>query len=236
VKRVILSLCLFLAVGALFGASHPVNAQTCDTNTVQGNCVLYARSQVSSLPYGLTTYASKLNIINHRFPRVGSVAVMPAPGDNAPYGHVAVVRNVAINPNGTLSLTIQESNWGGCNIYTRLVTPEARSIQGYFDPAYPSGQESPRLDSLSNAVGYSGQQFYISAAGAGFDTSTVQGIILGGWCDSFGKCAVPTGAIQNRTSTSLQVPVTLNSPGTYTLYLFNASSGKTSNGKQITIY
>jgi hypothetical protein len=236
VKRVILSLCLFLAVGALFGASHTVNAQTCDTNSVQGNCVLYARSQVSSLPYGLTTYTSKLNIINHRFPRVGSVAVMPAPGDNAPYGHVAVVRNVAINPNGTLALTIQESNWGGCNIYTRLVTPEARSIQGYFDPAYPSGQESPRLDSLSNAVGYSGQQFYITAAGAGFDTNTVQGIILGGWCDSFGKCAVPTSAIQNRTSTSLQVPVTLNSPGTYTLYLFNASSGKTSNGKQITIY
>ena len=235
-KRVILSLCLFLAIGALFGASHPVNAQTCDTNSVQGNCVLYARSQVSSLPYGLTTYASKLNIINHRFPRVGSVAVMPAPGDNAPYGHVAVVRNVAINPNGTLSLTIQESNWGGCNIYTRLVTPEARNIQGYFDPAYPSGQESPRLDSLSNAVGYSGQQFYVSAAGAGFDTNTVQGIILGGWCDSFGKCAVPTSAIQNRTGTGLQVPVTLNSPGTYTLYLFNASSGKTSNGKQITIY
>lgn len=235
-KRVILSLCLFLAIGALFGVSHQVNAQTCDTNTVQGNCVLYARSQVSSLPYGLTTYASKLNIINHRFPRVGSVAVMPAPGDNAPYGHVAVVRNVAINPNGTLALTIQESNWGSCAIATRLVTPEARNIQGYFDPAYPSGQESPRLDSLSNAVGYSGQQFYVSAAGAGFDTNTVQGIILGGWCDSFGKCAVPTGAIQSRTSTSLQVPVTLNSPGTYTLYLFNASSGKTSNGKQITIY
>jgi hypothetical protein len=236
VKRVILSLCLFLAVSALFGASHTVNAQTCDTNSVQGNCVLYARSQVSSLPYGLTTYASKLNIINHRFPRVGSVAIMPAPGDNAPYGHVAVVRNVAINSNGTLALTIQESNWGGCNIYTRLVTPEARNIQGYFDPAYPSGQESPRLDSLSNAIGYSGQQFYVSVSGAGFDTSTVQGIILGGWCDSFGKCAVPTGAIQSRTSTSLQVPVTLNSPGTYTLYLFNASSGKTSNGKQITVY
>ena len=95
---------------------------------------------------------------------------------------------------------------------------------------------TPRLDALSNAVGYAGQQLYVSAAGAGFDTNTVQGIILGGWCDSFGKCAVPTGAMQNRTSTSLQIPVTLNSPGTYTLYLFNAASGKTSNGKQITIY
>lgn len=235
-KRSILSICMFLTVGALLGAPSTAGAQACDANSVQGNCVLYARSQVSSLPYGLTTYSSKLSIINHRFPRVGSVAVMPAPGGNEPYGHVAVVRNVAIDPDGTLTLTIQESNWGGCAIFTRLVTPEGRNIQGYFDPAYPAGQESPRLDSLSNAYGYAGQQLYVSAAGAGFDPNTVQGIILGGWCDSFGKCAVPTGAMQNRTSTSLQIPVTLNSPGTYTLYLFNAASGKTSNGKQITIY
>jgi hypothetical protein len=183
----------------------------------------------------LTSYTAKLSIINHRFPRVGSVAVMPAPGSNASYGHVAVVRNIAINSNGTLSIQVQESNWSACQITTTWITPESRNIQGYFDPTYPSGQESPKLDYLYNATGYYGQQFYVSVSGSGFDANSVQGIIMGGWCDSFGKCTVPTGAIVNRSSTSMQVPVTLNSPGTYTLYLFNQASGKTSNGKQITI-
>ncbi len=218
----------------ILGLSNTVFSQ-CDPNTVPGNCVLYARQEVPSLPYGLTYYQDKLNIINHRFPRVGSVAVMPAPGSNSAYGHVAVVRNVVVNGNGSLNITIQETNWAGCYVSTRTVTPESANIQGYFDPNYPSGQASPRLDSLSNSTGYSGQQFYVYANGANFDTGSVQGIILGGWCDYFGKCTVPNNVLLNKTSSSVQVPVTLGA-GTYRLYLFNSASGKTSNGRIITVY
>lgn len=218
----------------VLGLTNTILAQ-CNQNTVQGNCVLYARQEVPSLPYGLTYYQDKINIINHRFPRVGSVAVMPAPGSNAQYGHVAVVRNVAVNSDGSLNLTIQESNWAGCYISTRTVTPDSANIQGYFDPNYSSGQASPRLDSLSNSTGYANQQFYITANGANFDTNSVQGIILGGWCDYFGKCSVPNNVLANKSSSSVQVPVTLGS-GTYRLYLYNSASGKTSNGKVITVY
>jgi hypothetical protein len=75
----------------------------------------------------------------------------------------------------------------------------------------------------------------VTASGSGFDPTTVQGVILGGWCDTFGKCAVKTPQITNPSSTSLQIPVTLNSAGTYTLYIFNQAAGKTSNGKTITV-
>jgi hypothetical protein len=43
---------------------------TSTTDTLACNCVLYARSQVPSLPYNLTYYTQKVTIINHRFARV----------------------------------------------------------------------------------------------------------------------------------------------------------------------
>jgi surface antigen len=233
-KKNLLQLVVFTA--AILAANTFALSQSCSPDSAEGNCVVLARSEVPSLPTGLTTYQSKLNIINHHFPTVGSVAVMPVSGANAPYGHVSVVKSVAINANGTLTLTVDEGNWVHCVIsYGTAITPESRNIQGYFDPNYPSGQASPNLTSLSGSTGTHGQQFYVTASGSGFDPATSQGIILGGWCDSFGKCAVPNNVIQNKSSTSLQIPVTLSSTGTYTLYIFNQASGKTSQGKQITI-
>lgn len=230
---------VFLAALSLISSalliSRPTKAFVCDDTTLQGNCVLYARSQVPSLPTGLTYRQAKLNIINHRFPTAGSVAVMPAPGSLAQYGHVAVVRAVTVRPDGGLQLSIEESNYGDCAITPRSVTPESRTIDGYFDPKYPSGQASPRLDSVTPASGAPGKQFSVTASGSGFDASTVRGIILGGWCDTFGKCPIDNNVMTSKSSTSLQFPVTLNSPGTYTLYLFNVAAGKTSNGKPITI-
>jgi hypothetical protein len=234
-KRAFLLLILFTVICLALALSRPTKAVVCDDTTLQGNCVLYARSQVSTLPTGLTYYQAKLNIINHRFPTVGSVAVMPAPGSLAQYGHVAVVRNVVIRPDGGLSITIEESNYGDCAITKRTKTPEERNIQGYFDPKYPSGQSSPRLDSISPSSGPAGKQFYITAGGDGFDDSSAQGMIYGGWCDAFGKCAVPNNVITGKSSTSLQIPVTIGTPGTYTLYIFNSATGKTSNGKPFTI-
>jgi hypothetical protein len=78
------------------------------------SCVLWARTQVPSLPTGLETYTGKLAIINHQFPRVGSVAVhliRDKKGNNNGVGHVSVIRNVTINNDGSLRLSIQEANY-----------------------------------------------------------------------------------------------------------------------------
>jgi hypothetical protein len=234
-KRVLVFLGSLTIIGSVLVMSSATNALVCDDTTLQGNCVLYARSQVQSLPTGLTYYQAKLNIVNHRFPTVGSVAVMPVQGSLAQYGHVSVVRDVRIRSDGGLELSVQESNFGDCAITTRTVTPELRNIQGYFDPRYSSGQSSPRLDSVSPSSGPAGTQFYITAIGSGFDASSARGMVYGGWCDAFGKCAIPTDVITNRSSTSLRIPVTIGTRGTYTLYVFNSATGKTSNGKSLTI-
>jgi len=95
---------------------------------VRCNCVLYAKQQVPSLPTGLWTLQNKRRIINSQQPSAGAVAII----DNKvnKWGHVAVVRKV--NPNGTV--TIQESNWGGCGIRFRTNTPSKLNILGYFKP------------------------------------------------------------------------------------------------------
>ncbi|MFN4868482.1 MAG: CHAP domain-containing protein [Pseudanabaena sp.] len=92
------------------------------------NCVLYAKQQVPSLPNGLWTLQDKIRIINSRQPSVGAVAIIDNKVNR--WGHVAVVRK--INPNGTI--TIQESNWGGCGIRFRTNTPARLNILGYFKP------------------------------------------------------------------------------------------------------
>ncbi|MCA2880064.1 MAG: CHAP domain-containing protein [Pseudanabaena sp.] len=92
------------------------------------NCVLYAKQQVPSLPTGLWTLQDKIRIINSRQPSVGAVAIIDNKVNR--WGHVAVVRK--INPNGTI--TIQESNWGGCGIRFRTNTPARLNILGYFKP------------------------------------------------------------------------------------------------------
>ncbi|MEA2205542.1 MAG: hypothetical protein QOE77_2318 [Blastocatellia bacterium] len=234
-KRAFVFLVTLTIISSALLMSQPTNAFVCDSNTVQGNCVKYARTQVTLPATDLTYYQAKKNIINHRFPTVGSVAVMPAPGTLAQYGHVSVVRNVKLKPDGGVELTVEESNYGDCAISTRTVTPESRTIQGYFDPRYPSGQSSPRLDSVVPSSGLVGQQFYITATGDGFEASSARGMIYGGWCDAFGKCAIPNDVITNKSSTSLRIPVTITTPGTYTLYIFNSAAGKTSNGKPIII-
>ncbi len=102
-KRAFVFLTTLTMISSALLMSRPTNAFVCDDTTLQGNCVKYARTQVSLPATNLTYYQAKLNIINHKFPTVGSVAVMPAPGTLAQYGHVSVVRNVAIRPDGGLN-------------------------------------------------------------------------------------------------------------------------------------
>jgi len=235
-KRKLMFLIALTLITSASLTTRPVGALVCDSTTVQGNCVKYVRSQMTLPSIDLTFYTAKKSIINHRFPTVGSAAIMPAPGSNAQYGHIAMVRSVAIRSDGGLSLTIEESNWGDCAVTKRTVTPESRSIEGYFDPRYPSGQSNPKLDIASPSSGTAGLQFQVTASGSGFEASSAQGMILGGWCNSFGKCSIPNNVMPPvKSSTSLKIPVTLSSPGKYMLYIFNSASGKTSNGKPITI-
>jgi hypothetical protein len=205
----------------------------CTDADTRGNCVTFVRTEVPSFPPPATTYSDKTSHINHHFPTVGSVAIMPG----STFGHVAVVKSVGINAaDGTLNLTVDEANWRSCYIdYGVPITMASRNIAGFFDPNYVSSS-APTPD-LTN-VGYtakSGSSFNITATGSGFDPTTAKGVILGGGCNTFTACQVPNNVfVGTKSSTSLTIPVTLPS-GHYQLYIFNSGSGKTSQGKSITV-
>jgi|GEM_PF-3264998 len=91
------------------------------------SCVLFARTLVPALPYGLHNYRDKLDIINSQTPAVGHVAIMKSPSG---LGHVAVIKSV--NEDG--SLTIEEGNFRRCKRNIRTDMPEKMNIKGYFDP------------------------------------------------------------------------------------------------------
>ena len=116
---------VFAAVVALLGAPKPATAQN---NAC--NCVLYARSQVPSLPFGLNTQPQKAAIINSYTPSIGAVAVFS-------YNHVAVVTRVEtiVRPSGNyVVVTITEANYIACQIGTRRGIPASLGIIGYFRP------------------------------------------------------------------------------------------------------
>jgi hypothetical protein len=92
------------------------------------NCVKYARCKVSSLPYGLTTYQNKKDIVNTQTASVGSVAVINV-GNST--GHVAYVQSVSSS-----DVTIRETNWcrGATKATTRTGTKTALKIVGFYKP------------------------------------------------------------------------------------------------------
>lgn len=209
-----------------------VSTVVAQTEEQKCNCVSFARSQVSKLPTGLTTWSGKLGVINHLFPRVGAVAVIDV-GDDT--GHVAVVENVNVASDGSLKVSIVESNFTKCQITRRTGTIDAFRIRGFYDPGFSNGSSFPRIDGVSISSVRAGQSFSADFTGSGFDSQSVRAIVLGGWCDSFSKCVVPTGSITNRSSSRVTVPMVLNQTGTYTVYLFNANNGKSSNGVKIRV-
>jgi hypothetical protein len=100
-------------------------------------CVIYARSRVASLPFGLFSMADKRNIINQSTPSAGSIAIIETPGGSfAEIGHVAYVEEVTSN-----SIIISETNFSSRNytlrkaVGTKLADAEAQlRIIGYFRP------------------------------------------------------------------------------------------------------
>jgi len=95
------------------------------------NCVLFLRNQRGvNLPHkNLTTYASKLSIINSHIPRENSVAVIKTPGRNAGIGHLAEVTGLEEN-NGKVTMHLLEANNPKRGYFERTITGEnLREIQ-----------------------------------------------------------------------------------------------------------
>jgi hypothetical protein len=104
------------------------------------NCVLFLRQQRGiNLPdKNLTTYASKLSIINSHFPRENNVAIIKTPGSNARIGHLAEVTDLEQN-NGKVTMRLTEANNPKRGYYERTITGEnleeiqkKANIVGYY--------------------------------------------------------------------------------------------------------
>lgn len=108
------------------------------------NCVLGARAVfgANTVPWGLTSYQDKVNIINSKTAMPGEMAVINT-GNNI--GHVAVVTGV--NQDGTVN--IFETNYGGggdatkksSKVGTRTGTPQQLGIVGYYAGSNLTGQK-----------------------------------------------------------------------------------------------
>ena len=87
------------------------------------NCVLYLRQQRGiKLPsQNLTTYSSKLSIINSSVPREKSVAIIKTPGRNAGIGHLAEVTSLE-QKNGKVTMRLSEANNPTRGYYERSIT------------------------------------------------------------------------------------------------------------------
>ncbi len=203
-------------------------------------CTDYVKDNIPAIrSTNLTSIDQKKATMNIQFPVVGSMAVHDL---GTYYGHVSVVRRVTIRPDGDLDIQIQEKNLdnkcsttGTTTITTRTGTASRLKIVGYFDPRFSKASAYPKLDRLSANSSASGSQFWTTAFGSGFERYSSVAMIFGGWCDAWAKCQIPNGVMGARSSTSLTIPLTL-SRGTYHLYVFNPSTGKTTRGQKINIY
>lgn len=196
---------------------------------VRCNCVLFARQRVPALPSGLFNADDKRRIINSMFPRPGTVAVFS-------YNHVAVVTNVQIDTDGSLIVSIDEANYRPCQFGARRGKMSELQIIGFFDPRFSPGNAPPQVRFGSTVSGTARRQFIANIPGSGFDPQSVQLVLMGGnYCTTWGRCTVPTSVIANRTSGSLSGPLTINSPGRYSLYVFNSRDGRSSNAIPVTI-
>lgn len=129
----ILSLCLSVASIAF----AEISREKIDNGPHGGVCVDYARTLVPSLPHSLYKYQDKLNIINSKKPKKGSVAIINVGND---VGHVAVVTKVD-DDGKKQGLTIQESNFPSYGVWKRKATAKhlkdaekELNIVGYYRP------------------------------------------------------------------------------------------------------
>jgi hypothetical protein len=106
--------------------SKPYILKLSNTEKNRCNCVLWARAQVPSLPFGLWTIGDKNKIINSNKAKAGRIAIMSV---GLPFGHVGIVAKVGKN-----HITIKEANFKFCWITERHDTEKNLNITGYFNP------------------------------------------------------------------------------------------------------
>jgi len=122
------------------------------------NCVLYLRQQRKiKLPaQDLTTYASKVSIMNSRLPREKSVAIIKTPGGNARIGHLAEVTYLE-QKDGKVTMLLSEANHPDRGYYERTITgknledvQKNANIVGYWVEPYETikAQGSPASRNL----------------------------------------------------------------------------------------
>lgn len=201
-------------------------------------CTDYAHDLVPTLPHGLFTLNDKIATINHLFPQGngGSMSSVAVHNINGSTGHVSVVTGVQVQSDGNLKVFITEKNITPCTVTARNGTMEALKIIGYFDPRYPVQSSFPNITSASNTTGKATKAFTVTINGSSFDPASVSAVILGGsFCTTFSSCVIPNGNLLDKTTSSLKVPLQLNTTGSYRLYLFNSNQGKTSFGQPITV-
>jgi len=125
--------------------------------TNDNNCVLFLRQQRGiNLPTkNLTTYASKLSIINSHFPRENSVAIIKTPGRYAGIGHLAEVTALE-QKDGKVTMRLSEANNPRKGYFERTITGEnleeiqkKANIVGYYVEANDATQAQSALDSRS---------------------------------------------------------------------------------------
>jgi len=104
------------------------------------NCVLFLRQQRGiKLPAkNLTSYASKVSIINASVPRERSVAIIKTPGRNAGIGHLAEVTAFE-QEGGRVTMRLSEANNPKRGYYERTITGDTleevqkkANIVGYY--------------------------------------------------------------------------------------------------------
>jgi hypothetical protein len=142
----------FRMLSGLMLASAATFAQAAITTTDLGadsrECVLYARSKVATLPYGLITLQDKLAIKNSSNCKAGSIAIMdygvkikdPKTGLYVPVGHLAyvegchnVVNNGAIRVTETNYKTGRKTERRASNSSLDAAQSELK-ILGYYQP------------------------------------------------------------------------------------------------------
>ncbi len=138
--------CVVFCAGAAYVQAAVV---TTELEADSRECVLYARSKVPALPYGLITLQDKLAIKNSNSCRAGTIAIMdygikikdPKTGLYVPVGHVAYVEGChSSSTSGAIRVT--ETNFkAGYKTERRASTTTLQAAQtelkilGYYDPA-----------------------------------------------------------------------------------------------------
>lgn len=77
--------------------------------------------------------------------------------------------------------------------------------------------------------------FTMTVTGDAFNPAAVQFVITGPNCPTTSSCVVPNGVLTTRTATRLTGPVTLTSPGTFTIQVRNGDTASLSNSRTVTI-